>query len=182
MADEEEVEGEEGVEEGQGKSGLKKIILMVVAFVLVAAISVFATLLLAGGDDSSDGDEQMPEGDELMLEDQVVSPDSGQAIYLALKPAFVVNYSQGSRSRYLQLEITVLGRDQLAIDAVSEHMPLIRNNLLETLNEQNYESLRSHEGKEQLAVALSETIQDVMLDIIGRPGIEKVLYRSFVMQ
>lgn len=180
MAEEDQEEGAENLEDGgEGKSGIKRIVIMVLAFLLVAGISVAATLFFLG---DSSSDDELPEADQLELEEQVIAPEDGPAVYLALNPEFIVNYSVSGRTRYLKLEISILGRDQFALDSISEHMPLVRNNLLQTLNEQDYKALRTAEGRESLAAALTDTIQEILLDVIGRPGIERVLFRTFVMQ
>ena len=73
-------------------------------------------------------------------------------------------------------------RDQLTIEAVSEHLPLIRNNLIQLLSKQRFEVLRTDKGREQLALDMTSNIQKTLIEVIGKPGIERVLYRSFVIQ
>jgi flagellar FliL protein len=99
-----------------------------------------------------------------------------------LTASFIVNYSVGARTRFLQLELSIVARDHAAIDTANTYMPLIRNNLLEVLSEQDFNNLRTAQGKVQLVDDLTETIQDVMEMRLGRPGVETVLFRSFVMQ
>lgn len=174
-----------GAEDGGKSGGLKKILLIAVGLLLIIGISVGGTLMLVGGGSQPPADEMMDPAiaiEQMPAEEQMVTPDQGEAIYLALKPEFIINYNTGARQRFLQTEITVLARDQLAVDAITQHMPLIRNNIIEMLSQKNYDELRTDEGRQQLAEDLSITIQDTLLEIIGRPGIERILYRSFVMQ
>jgi len=184
MADEEVAVDEElDGEESGSKSGMKKIIFMVVGMLVIAGISVVATLFLTGGNDGpSEADQAEMAAEEMMAEEQVVTPEAGMAIYMALKPEFIINYPAGSRQRFLQTELSVLARDQLVVDTITTHMPLIRNNILETLSQQEFSNLRTHEGRVALSEEIASTIQDTLITIMGRPGVEKVLYRSFIMQ
>jgi flagellar FliL protein len=99
-----------------------------------------------------------------------------------MQPAFIVNYQVGPRTRFLQLELSLVTRDLAAIDVANTHMPVIRNNLLSVLAQQDYEQLHTVAGKEALVAELTAAAQGVVETHLGRPGIETVLFRSFVMQ
>lgn len=166
-------------EAGNGKSRLKLLIMIIGGAVVIAMLSVAATWFLLGGGEE---EEAPPAPEEMPLAEPEQMQTEGPAIYLALQPPFIVNYSVGARTRFLQLELSIVARDQAAIDVANTYMPLIRNDLLETLSEQDFNNLRTAQGKVQLVEDLTETIQDVMEMRLGRPGIETVLFRSFVMQ
>lgn len=175
MANETDAETEaEQVEKGGAKQTLKWIVLIILGAILVASLSVAATwFLLAdriGGSQSTE--------DEMMDTPAMTGPAS----YLALQPAFIVNYQVGTRARFLQLELSLVTRDPAAIDVANTHMPVIRNNLLAVLAEQEYERLHTVDGKEALVAELTAAAQAVVETHLGRPGIETVLFRSFVMQ
>jgi flagellar FliL protein len=151
--------------------------MILVGVLIVAGASVGGTLFLIGGD-SSDGDE-----DEMMTGEGTGEPvDAGPANYLAMQPAFIVNFNDAGRTRFVQLELSLVSRDIAAIDIANTHMPLLRNNILQTLAEQDFEALKTVEGKEQLVAALTATVQTTIEEKLGRPGFETVLFRSFVMQ
>jgi len=168
-----------GDEAGGGKSRLKLLIMVIGGAVVIAMLSVAATWFLLG---RGGEEEAPPEPEEIPLTQPEEMQGEGPAIYLALQPPFIVNYSVGARTRFLQLELSIVARDHAVTDTANTYMPLIRNNLLEVLSEQDFNSLRTAEGKEQLVEDLTKTIQDVMEMRLGRPGIETVLFRSFVMQ
>ena len=185
MADEDNKNEEGTAEEGESKKGgLKKIILMVVGALLIAGISIAATLFFMPKSDSSDDEEMSPE--ELMQAEVVLGEDgepiSTDPVYLAIKPAFIANYTVGSRQRFLQMEISLFARDQETIDVAKQHEPLIRNNIISILGSQQYEILRTQAGKLALIDAITVEIQDILLQEMGRPGIEKILLTSFVLQ
>lgn len=176
MANETDTETEtEPTEKGGAKQKLKWIALISVGVIVIASLSVAATWFLLrdpmGGSEVSDVDEMMD-----------TSAMTGPASYLAMQPAFIVNYQVGSRTRFLQLELSLVTRDMAAIDVANTHMPVIRNNLLAVLADQDYERLHSVEGKETLVAELTAAAQAVVESHLGRPGIETVLFRSFVMQ
>ena len=181
MADDNKDASEETTEEAPAKGGIKKIILMVVAALLIAGISVVATIFLMPTPEPVSSEESITntndatstEGEELSMT---------QAIYLPMRPPFIVNYQSGSRQRFLQLELSLMARDQESIDVAKKHQPLLRNNFIAILSSQTYENLRTDEGKMALIDELTVAVQAVLLEQIGRPGIEKVLLTSFVLQ
>ncbi|MCJ8311649.1 MAG: flagellar basal body-associated FliL family protein [Saccharospirillaceae bacterium] len=184
MADEDDKK-EEGAEEStEKKGGLKKIILMAVGALLIAGISIAATLFLMPKSEPVTEEQMTPE--ELMQAEVVMGEDgepiSTVPIYLAMKPPFIANYPVGSRQRYLQMEISLFARDQETIDVAKLHEPLLRNNIISILGAQNYDTLRTEEGKLALIEMITVEIQDVLLEEMGRPGIEKILLTSFVLQ
>lgn len=166
-------------EQAGGKSRLKLLIMVIGGAVVIAMLSVGATwfFFVRGGEE-----EAAPAPEEIPLTAPQEMLTEGPAIYLALQPPFVVNYSVGARTRFLQLELSLVARDHIVIDTANTYMPLIRNNLLEVLSEQDFNTLRTAEGKMQLVEDLTKTVQDILEMRLGRPGIETVLFRSFVMQ
>jgi flagellar FliL protein len=178
MADEDVIE--EGAEEG-GKSGskLKMIIMIVVGVLLIAGLSIFGTWFMLK-DKLAEPD--MPDVGELPMEEPMMTVEQGEAIYHAMQPAFIVNYNASGKSRFLQVELSILTRDPAAIEVLILHNPLIRNNLLDVFSVQDVNSLATAEGKQKLADDLTKAIQDVLVIEMGRPGIESVLFRSFIMQ
>ncbi len=180
MADEDAIE--EGFEEsGNGKSGgkLKMIIFIVVGLLLVSGLSIFVTWFLLKDKLADPAD---PDVSEISMEEPVMTAEQGPAIYHAMQPAFIVNYATGGKSRFLQVELSVLTRDDSAVEVLIQHNPLIRNNMLDVFSDQDINMLATAEGKQKLADDLTMAVQDVLVVEMGRPGIESVLFRSFIMQ
>lgn len=172
-------EENEKPDENDGKKGgkLKYIIIGVVALLLVVGASVAITMLLLGNQGPAPTVEDI---EPVAQTGEAI--DEAPAVYLALQPAFVVNYRVGSRTRFLQLEISLLAREDEALAIVDEHMPLIRNDILITLQGQDYRTLLTDEGKHQLADQLTTVVQEIVMSRLGRPGIEAVLFTNFVLQ
>jgi flagellar FliL protein len=179
MADEEPIE--ELTEDGPKKGGgLKKIIIIIVGFLLVAGLSVGGTWFFLK---DKLAEPEAAEIDGLPMEEQAMSPENGEAIYHALQPAFIINFNTSTgKSRFLQTELTVLTRDPESVEVLILHNPLIRNNLLDVFTQHSFDDLMTAEGKLALAENLTLAIQDVLTKEMGRPGIESILFRSFILQ
>jgi flagellar FliL protein len=75
-----------------------------------------------------------------------------------------------------------MAHEQSAIDAVQKHMPVIRNNLMLLFSGQDYQVIRTREGKEALRARTLTEIQSILKQRTGKPGVEAVYFTSFVMQ
>ena len=111
----------------------------------------------------------------------VVTP-AGPVQYVELAPAFIVNFPHQGRQRFLQANITVMGRDAQAMEAVIQHMPVLRHNLINLLSARLLLVFEDPSGIEQLRQLATEEVKQVMRREIGRDGIEEVLFTNFVMQ
>ena len=107
---------------------------------------------------------------------------AGPPIYLPLKP-FVVNFQAGQMVRYLQVTVQVMSRDPRTIELLKQNDPRIRNDLLLLLGGQQYATLDTEAGKEQLRAQVLAAIRKVAAENGGKPQrIEAVYFTSFVMQ
>lgn len=166
---------EESSEEQPKAGGKKKLIIIAVLVVLLLG-GAAAAFFMMGGEKKEDGGKDHKS-------DKPAEQAAPQAIYLALDPAFVVNFTGGGRrTRYLQAKIEVMSKKPEAIEALKLHMPAVRNALVLLLSGQSYDSLLSAEGKEQLRIQVLAAIQAIMKEQAGDPGIEAVYFTGFVMQ
>ena len=104
------------------------------------------------------------------------------AIYYPIKPEIIVNYSHKGRQRYAQVEVTLLVRDESVIGAVELHAPMINNALVLTIGGETYADVQTAEGKELLRQKCLQEIQKLIEAETGKPGVEQVLFTSFIMQ
>jgi flagellar FliL protein len=178
MADEDVIE-EEGEEGGKSGGKLKMIIMIVVGVLLISGLSIFGTWFMLK---DKIAEPDAPDVGELPMEEPVMTVEQGEAIYHAMQPPFIVNYTTAGKSRFLQIELSLLTRDAASVEVLILHNPLIRNNLLDVFSLQNIDELATAEGKQKLADDLTKAIQDILITEMGRPGIETVLFRSFIMQ
>jgi flagellar FliL protein len=94
----------------------------------------------------------------------------------------VVNFKQGTRTRYLQVGVNLMSKDPDGVKAATTHLPLIKNNLIMLFSGQEFEALQTPEGKEALRQSALQEVQKILQEKIGKPGIEQVLFTDFVMQ
>lgn len=157
-----------------GKGKLKLILLVLVALLLAIGLSVGATwFLLSKGDSAQDKEQAAP---------VAAVPVRQAAIYEPLVPAFVVNFNHQGRQRYMQVSMTLMGRDQGALDALKVHMPLLRNNLVMLLSGQDFALLGTPAGMEMLRQQITASVQELGQKELGKPVIEQVLFTNFVLQ
>ena len=104
------------------------------------------------------------------------------AIYLPLKPAFVVNYGGKGHLRYLKTELSVRLASTEAANSVRHHMPWIRNNLVMLFARQTEESINSQEGREQLRQDALAEIRKVVKEEDALEGVIDVYFNTFIVQ
>ena len=104
------------------------------------------------------------------------------ALYLTLKPDFIVNSTAVGQRRYLQTSLSVVTRDPAVIDALNAHAPIVRSGLINLLADQDFMVLQSDAGKQALRDKMRTTIDAVLSKEANVSGVEAVLFNSFVMQ
>ena len=157
--------------EDQGEEKPKSKMMLIIIIVLVVLLiggGVGAFLMMSGGDE------------EVAAES--AEPAQKPAIYFDFKPPFVVNYQWKGRQRYVQLSLSMMTSDAAVVETITKHMPLVRNNLVMILGAQEFEMLRTPEGKDMLRQTILEELQKIMTEETGDPGVEQVLFTNFVMQ
>jgi flagellar FliL protein len=159
------------------RKGSKKTILIIAigAIVLIAATAGGAMFFL-----SEDAVGTTRAGDP-EAEEQVAAQQD-PPIYFGLHPAMVVNFENPRGARFLQVDVEVMARSKEAIEAVKEHSPAIRNNLIMLFSSQDSEALKTRDGKEKLRQAALGEIQTILKKQAGEQGVEEVYFTSFVMQ
>ena len=184
MAEEnEELDNEQEDAGGKsGKGGKGKLILLIVIGVVVIIASIGGTLfalgIFSGGDDAEEVAEA--EGGEAATE--MVENKPAPAMYFPIKPAIVVNFNSRGRQRFLQADVSILTRDPDVFNAIQTHLPLVKNRLVMLFSGEVYDELQTNEGKELLRQKALESLQEIMQQELGKPGIEEVLFTNFVMQ
>ncbi|MEX3772054.1 flagellar basal body-associated protein FliL [Pseudomonas sp. MYb118] len=153
------------------KGKLKLIIAGVIALLLAIGLSVGATWYFMHSSQSKPAApvEAAPVGKQA-------------AIFEALLPAFVANYNQNGRQRYMQVSITMMARNQADLDALKVHMPVIRNNLVMLFSAQDFATLASPVGQEMLRQKATASVQEVAQKELGKVVVEQLLFTNFVLQ
>ena len=117
-------------------------------------------------------------------EDEEGSEEEGapSAVYVPLKPSFVVNYGGAGRMRYIKADITVRARDTTTANQIRYHMPYIRNNLVLLLSKQTDESIDTQAGKEILRQAALQEVHVVLEAEEGESGATDLYFDNFIVQ
>jgi flagellar FliL protein len=151
----------------------KRILLIVLVLLLGMGASVSATWFFLTHD---------AEQKDLAVESAETPPTKKPAIYEELQPAFVVNFMHDGRPRYMQVSVALLTRDQVQLDALKVHMPVLRNNLVMLFSAQDFSSLLAPDGKEKLRQQATASVQQLAQKETGNSVIEQVLFTNFVLQ
>ena len=123
-----------------------------------------------------------------LIQGDKLPPDQGalgvapSAVYVPLKPSFVVNYGGAGRMRYIKADITVRAKDTTTANQVRYHMPYLRNNLVLLLSKQTEDAIDTQEGKEILRQAALQEIHLVMEAEEGASGVTDLYFDNFIVQ
>ncbi|MBK5299917.1 MULTISPECIES: flagellar basal body-associated protein FliL [Gammaproteobacteria] len=153
------------------KGKIKLIIVIVVAMLLAIGLSVGATWYFMHSAQSKPA-----------AADETAVVGKQPAIFEPMAPAFVANYNVNGRQRYMQVSITLQGRNQADLDALKVHMPVIRNNLVMLFSGQDFATLATPVGQEMLRQKATASVQEVAQKELGKVVIEQLLFTNFVLQ
>ena len=90
------------------------------------------------------------------------SMETKPAFYHEFKPEIVVNFPGGGHPSYMQLSLTAVTANEMALPALELHAPAIRNDLLMLFSGVEPGPLASREGKEQMRGQALQTIRGIM--------------------
>jgi flagellar FliL protein len=165
----------------------KKLLIVIIAVLIIVGSGVGAAILLIGGDnpvaevteDGQTAEGEATEGDSSESEPAVKAP----AIYVKLKPEFIVNYQVGPRQRYLQVYMEAMTRDPAIAEALEIHSPMIRSSIISLLSQQEFEYLRSAAGRAAIRQQVTDEVQRLVEQETGiSTGLEQILFTNYVMQ
>lgn len=164
---------DDGEQESAPTGSSSKLIIIIVVVLLVIGATIgglFAAGVIGGGD---------PEGED--SEEETEEP-VGPAVYIPIEPAFVVNFKDTAKARFLQITMEAMTRNPEVPTQIESHLPAIRNNLVLLFSSQSYEDVSSLEGKEALREEALTVVQEILEEETGDVGIEAVYFTSIVMQ
>jgi flagellar FliL protein len=132
----------------------------------------------AGGRAAEEG-----QADEEHAEGEVELAALAPAIYAPMEPPFVVSFADDELgTRFLQLTLQAMARDEESIEAIKQHAPALRNAFLFLISNYDVDELATVAGKEKLRAEMLETAQDIMVKNAGSPSIEELYFTSLVIQ
>jgi flagellar FliL protein len=181
------------------ESGPIKLVIVgaVALFIAVLGAQVAAPILtkMIAGDPNAQTKKAAgaESGDEQQLavadtpppaEDKADAKPTEPAIYVPLDPPFVVSFAEkGGDTRFVQLTLQAMARNEKTIDAVKTHAPAIRNAFLFVISAHKVDDLETLEGKEKLRAEMLKAANEIMEKNTGKPDeIEELYFTSLVIQ
>ena len=152
---------------------MNKKLMMVVLIAVIFGVVAGGTVILFYPDDESEGE---------LTEENEIAVVSDKAIYYTMRKPFIVNSAKGNRSRYLQVDLVVMARNNATIESLMLHTPSIRGQIINLLVDEDFLVLGTHQGKEELREALKQLINDTLRKESAEGAVESVLFSNFVMQ
>ena len=151
------------------------------------AAPVLTHMLTAPGETDENAAEEEEEAEEVAEEappeDEPLETAALQpAIYTPLDPPLVVSFADDDGTRFLQLTLQAMARNEHAIDGIKQHAPAIRNAFLFLLSARNIDELMTLPGKESLRAEMTAKAQEILEANTGEPGLEELYFTSFVIQ
>lgn len=121
--------------------------------------------------------------EEAAADTEVEEPSSRPEIYTSLHPPLIVNFTDSlGDAHFMQMTLEVMARDQDVINAVREHAPVIRNDLILLYTSIIYEEVTTREGKEKMLADGLAVVQQIMSERIGESGVEALYFTGLVIQ
>ena len=160
---------------GSGKG--MKIVLITMGVMLVAAIGAIGYLMGHRGAPAATTETAAAHDAAPAIDAKGQDP-----LFLALDPPFVVNFQSDSATRFLQVGVQLMARDQKALDAAKASEPAVRNALVMLFSSQDAKTLVSRDGKEKLRTEALAEIQKIVSERAKGAALEAVYFTSFVMQ
>jgi len=180
------------------ESGPMKLVIVgaVALFLAVLGAQVAAPLLtkmIAGDPSGAKKAANAESGDEQQLaladtppaaDDKADAKPIEPALYAPLDPPFVVSFAEkGGDTRFVQLTLQAMARNEKAIDAIKTHAPAIRNAFLFVISAHKVDELETLEGKEKLRGEMLKSANEVMEKNTGKAdAIEELYFTSLVIQ
>lgn len=153
-----------------GGNKTKLIVIILLALILLGGGGAAAWFFLLSGDG---GEDKPPEE---------VALGPSPLIYFRLDKPIMATLSPDEPVNHLRVNVVVASRNQLVIDALQLHTPIIRNDLLALLSSQTFAEINTPEGKEMLREQVFETITAILVRTGSPAGIEHIFFDEIVMQ
>lgn len=153
--------------------GIKLLLIILIVLVLIIG-GVGGFLIFSGGSDETDADQADSKSEE--------ASESSVTLYMRLGKPFTINFHESSKARFLQVEISIMTREQAVLGLIKKHMPIIQDDVINIIGSKSYEELNSQQGKNKLADEILKSMQAVIEAEFKKPGVEAVYFTSFIMQ
>ena len=166
---------------GEGKGGLKKIIMLATVVIVVLVLAAGAYFYFLGSESAEPAGSIETSADPASGQSRPAGPE-GNALYVAMPRPFVFNVPGSARDRLVQIKVQLLVRGSNNETLALRHIPLIEASLLTAFSSANADELITTTGKDALKNKALSDLQQALLEVAGSVVVEEVLFTSFVMQ
>jgi flagellar FliL protein len=163
-------------ESGEEKKSSKKLIIIIMAVLILISGGGAGYYFFFMGDSAGDSKEQVEEPEE---EEET---GNSELFYFDLEKPFIVQFPKGNEAKLLQVSISIQVNDELFIEELKKHEPMIRNNFLMVMADTNAGELKTVEGKENLKTSLLEALNEIMAKMSKKNHVEDLFFTALVMQ
>ena len=154
----------------EDSGGGKGKLIIIIAVVLLLGGGAAAYFLLQGGAEPSTDDAV----------ETVVEAAPQEPLYMDVQ-RLLVNIEHGGKTHYVQAEMQLMSYDQTVIDQAYRDRPAIRDRLMILFNSQDFDALKTVEGKEALRASALAAVNEV-LKTKAPAVVEAIYFENFVLQ
>jgi len=107
-----------------------------------------------------------------------------QPQYYVIEEPFTINFLRQSeqKARYLQVKVALKSRDPVILSSAESNLPMIQDALRSLFAEQDMNTVKSLEGRDQLQQAAYERINAIFEQEISNSNLEAVYFTTFLWQ
>lgn len=157
------------------KSGGSKLYIIIAAVIVLLGVGGGSAWFFLNGDDTA-----KPVSAAKPV--QKKEPDTPKAIYVDLKEDIIVGINDATgKKHHFNVAIAVMTRDKGIETVITQHEPIIINDLVALFGAENYQALTDPEGKDALRQKALKVIQAIVKEQSGKTGVEAILFTKFVM-
>jgi flagellar FliL protein len=108
----------------------------------------------------------------------------GPKPYFEIEEPFTINFLNQSQEkmRYLQISVALKSDDPAIINNAEMNLPMIQDALRVLFTDQDYQTVSTVTGREQLQQAALEKISQILERETGSDGLEAVYFTRFILQ
>jgi flagellar FliL protein len=109
--------------------------------------------------------------------------DAANPYYQIAEP-FTINFVNQSeqKMRYLQIKVALKSHDPAVLESAKQNLPMIQDALRVLFTDQDYQTVSSVAGREQLQQQALEKIRQLLTEETGSDKLEQVYFTRFVLQ
>lgn len=120
----------------------------------------------------------------LLAAPHAVAQQPQEIVYYGFDPDIVTNYISGNRRSlgYIRVTVELMIEDKAYLAAIEHHEPLILDLIISTLTKQPEDKIKSLTGREEIRLAILDTVQQTMKKETGTNMIKDILFTKYLYQ